>query len=111
MADIGVLSLGEASVERIGVDVENAGGGVVVEVVTAVTSMFATVAPIDVAVIISVGCERDRCECDTKCGGFVGTAEGIIDVLEIKWKMKMTEDEDKRGTKTREVIVMSIAGW
>ena len=46
MADIGVLFLGAASIERVGVDVEETGWGVVVEVFAAVASVFVTVVPL-----------------------------------------------------------------
>ena len=82
MADIGVLFLGAASVERV--DIGEAGGGVVVEVVTVVASVFITVDPIAVAVIVGVGCKMDGCECNAKYSGFVDTTEGIIEVLKIK---------------------------
>ena len=64
MAVIGVLFLGAASVDSVGVDVEEA-GGVGVEFVAVVVAVVL----IDVAVIVSCGCETDGC-CDTKCGDF-----------------------------------------
>lgn len=80
MADIGDFFLGGASVERVGADVEETGGGVVVEV----AAVASPVASVLVTVVAGVGCETDGCECDAKCGGFVDTAEGIIDVLKMK---------------------------
>ena len=62
------------SVERVGVDVEDAGWGAVVDIVAVVAFVFITVITIAVGVIIGVGCKTDGCECNAKCGGFVDTA-------------------------------------
>ena len=91
MAVIGVLFLGESSVDRVGVDVEEAGWRVGVEILAVVVA----VVPIDVAVVVGRGCETDGC-CDTKCGDFFPTKGAYSRTLKIKWKTKTAEDEDTR---------------
>ena len=70
--------MGAASVDRVGVNVEEAGGWAGVDVMAVVVAII----PIDVAVVIGRGCETYGC-CDTKCGNF-STKGAYLRTLKIK---------------------------